>query len=247
MNMATSVLGFRLAHPFIAGASPLGWDLDSVKRLEDGGAAAIVMPSLFEEQITLASEGRIRHMDPLDPAWKKALEHFPQLSEYALAPDAYAEHLARVKSTVRIPVVASLNGTTAESWLTYARVLAQAGADALELNLYEVVTDLEMSGAAVERQLVRVIAELKEFVSIPVAVKLSPFFSAFGNVARHLDQSGADGLVLFNRFYQPDIDIEAMAPRSGIRLSTSSELLLRLRWVAILHGRVRPSLIVTGG
>ena len=247
MNTVTSTLGFSLPHPFIAGASPLGWDLDSVKKLEDGGCAAIVLPSLFEEQITLAREGRVRHKDPLDETWKNALSAFPTSSEYPTAPDEYAEHLRRVKKVVGVPVIGSLNGTTAESWLTFARVVEQAGADALELNLYEVITDFDATGAAVERQLSRMVSELKRVIAIPIAVKLCPFFAAFGNVARQLDQAGADGLVLFNRFYQPDIDTVTMKPVVNVELSTSSELLLRLRWLAILHGRVRPSLIITGG
>jgi dihydroorotate dehydrogenase (fumarate) len=247
MDTSTSYLGVRLPHPFIAGASPLGFDLDTIKRLEDGGCSAIVIPSLFEEQITLASQGRIHHRDPLDPVWAASLAHFPEAADYALAPDKYAEHISRAKRTVGIPIVASLNGTSGESWLTFARIIEQAGADALELNLYEVVTDLRVPGGAVERQLAGAVRELKQLLKIPIAVKLSPFFAAFGNVARQLDGEGADGLVLFNRFYQPDIDIETMKPFPQVTLSTSAELLLRLRWVAILHGRVRPSLVVTGG
>jgi dihydroorotate dehydrogenase (fumarate) len=240
-------MGFRLPHPFIAGASPLGWDLDSVKRLEDGGCAAVVLPSLFEEQITLADRGRIRHMDPLDPEWRDILEHFPGASEYPLDPERYLEHLRRVKDAVGIPVIASLNGTTGESWLAYAQSVEQAGADALELNLYEVVTDLDMSGAAIEHQLTRAVGDVKRLIKIPVAVKASPFFAAFANVARQLDRAGADAIVMFNRFYQPDIDTETLTVVPRVELSTSSELLPRLRWVAILHGRVRPELVVSGG
>ncbi len=247
MSTATSLLGFRLSHPFVAGASPLGWSLDSVKRLEDGGCAALVLPSLFEEQITLAAEGRIRHMDPLDQQWAGSLAHFPSAGEYLLSPEAYAEHVSRVKRAVRIPVIGSLNGTSAESWLAFSRLIEQAGADALELNLYEVVTDLDIAGAAIEHQLVQVVSELKQYLKIPIAVKVSPFFAAFGNVARQLDKAGADGIVIFNRFYQPDIDLTTMAPVPRVELSTSAELRLRLRWLAILHGRVRPSLVVTGG
>ncbi|HVH26104.1 MAG TPA: dihydroorotate dehydrogenase-like protein [Vicinamibacterales bacterium] len=247
MDTTTSLMGFRLPHPFLAGASPLGWDLDSVRRLEDGGCAALVLPSLFEEQITLATRGRIHHMDPLEKEWASILEHFPDAGEYALSPDEYAEHIHRVKQALHVPVIGSLNGTTGESWLTYARTIQQAGADALELNLYEVVTDLDMSGAAIEHQLSRVLLDLKRLITIPIAVKLSPFFAAFGNLARQLDRAGADALVIFNRFYQPDIDIDAVKAVPHVDLSTSTELLLRLRWTAILHGRVRPSLVITGG
>ena len=247
MMTSTSMLGFRLPHPFVAGASPLGWNLDTVKRLEDGGCAAIVLPSLFEEQITLAAEGRIRHRDPHDEEWASSLEHFPGLEDYSLAPEQYAEHVSRVKRAVAIPVIGSLNGTTAESWLAFSRLIEQAGADALELNLYEVVTDLKMAGAAVEHQLTHVVKELKQYLKIPIAVKVSPFFAAFANLAGQLDKAGADGIVLFNRFYQPDIDVNTMEPVPQVELSTSAELRLRLRWLAILHGRVRPSLIATGG
>ena len=247
MTTATSMLGFRLSHPFVAGASPLGWSLDTVKRLEDGGCAALVLPSLFEEQITLEAEGRIRHMDPNDRQWAESVKHFPAMEDYALSPDQYAEHVSRVKRAVSMPVIGSLNGTTAESWLRFSRLIEQAGADALELNLYEVVTDLSVSGAAIEHQLTQLVTELKQYLTIPIAVKVSPFFAAFGNLARHLDNAGADGIVLFNRFYQPDIDVTTMAAVPQVELSTSAELRLRLRWLAILHGRVRPSLVVTGG
>jgi dihydroorotate dehydrogenase (fumarate) len=247
MTLASSMLGLRIAHPFVAGASPLGRDLDTIRRLEDGGAAAVVLPSLFEEQVTLAAEGRIRHMDPCDTQWTGYLKHFPTLSDYAFSPDEYAEHVARARQAVGIPVIGSLNGTTGESWVTFSRLIEQAGASALELNMYEVVTDLHISGTAIERQLVQLVSELKQYVKIPIAVKLSPFFASLGNLAFQLDQAGANGLVMFNRFYQPDIDVMTMEPAPQAHLSTSDELLLRLRWLAILYGRIRPSLIATGG
>lgn len=247
MDITTSMLGLRLAHPFVAGASPLGWDIDPIKRLEDGGCAAVVLPSLFEEQITLAAEGRIRGMDLLVPEWGASLKAFPGADDYVFKPHEYAEHVARVKRAVQVPVIGSLNGTSMQSWLTFSRLIEQAGADALELNMYEVVADLNIPGVSVERQLTQVVSDLKRFIRIPLAVKVSPFFAAFGNVARQLDRAGADGLVIFNRFYQPDINIETMEPHPEVALSTSGELLLRLRWLAILYGRVRPSLVVTGG
>jgi dihydroorotate dehydrogenase (fumarate) len=247
MDLSTSYLGRRLPHPFMAGASPLGYHLDTIRRLEDAGCAAVVLHSLFEEQITLAHHGRVRHRDPLDHEFAEALADFPATSDYAMEPDEYAEHVSRVKQAVAIPVIGSLNGTSAESWLRFARMIEQAGADGLELNLYEVVTDLSMPSATVEHLLVETVALLKRTLTIPVAVKVSPFFAAFGNVARRLDAAGADGLVLFNRFYQPDIDIKTMKASPVVELSTSAELLLRLRWLAILYGRVRPSLAVTGG
>jgi dihydroorotate dehydrogenase (fumarate) len=247
MDTTTSYLGFRLAHPFIAGASPLGAHLDSIKRLEDAGCAAVVLHSLFEEQITLASAGRIHQMDPLDARFSNQLAGYPSATEYPLSPDLYAEHIRLVKQAVKIPVIASLNGTSAESWLRFGHIIEQAGADALEVNLYEVVTNLDASTMAVEQQLFDVTKELKRVLKIPIAIKVSPFFAAFGHIARQLDRAGADGLVLFNRFYQPDIDIRTISVSSHVELSTSAELLLRLRWLAILHGRIRPSLAATGG
>jgi dihydroorotate dehydrogenase (fumarate) len=247
MQTEASYLGFRLPHPFIAGASPFGHRLDTVKRLEDAGCAAVVLHSLFEEQITSVYEGRIRHMDPADRMFAEAVADFPGAADYPLAPDVYVEHIYRVKQAVRIPVIGSLNGTSPESWLKFARLIEQAGADALELNLYEVITSLETSAAVAEAELAGIVKEVKGILRIPLAVKLSPFFTAFGNMARRLDASGADALVLFNRFYQPDIDIRTLVTTTAVRLSSSDELLLRLRWLAILYGRVRPSLAVTGG
>jgi len=247
MDTSVSYLGLRLAHPFIAGASPFGYRLDNVKRLEDAGCAAVVLHSLFEEQITDADEGRIAHMDTSEAEFAEPIAAFPPTEDYALTPDGYAEHIHSIKRSVHIPVIASLNGRTAESWLRFATVIEQAGADGLELNMYEVVTDLEMPGLAIEHRLKSVVTELKRVLKIPVAVKLSPFFTAFANLARQLDAAGADGLVLFNRFYQPDIDVTTGTAKTRLELSTSAELALRLRWLAILYGRLRPSLAVTGG
>jgi dihydroorotate dehydrogenase (fumarate) len=237
MDTSTTYMGLRLSHPFIAGASPLGAHLDSVRRLEDAGCAAIVLHSLFEEQVTFAATGKIHHRDPLDPAFADALAHFPAASEYPYSPAEYLDHLHRVKAAVKIPVIASLNGTTSESWLRIAHLLQEAGADGLEINIYEVVTDLDIPGAAIEHQLRDIVLELKRILKIPVAVKLSPFFAAVGNVARQIDEARADAIVMFNR----------MAAAPNLELSRSAELLLRLRWLAILHGRVRASLAVTGG
>jgi dihydroorotate dehydrogenase (fumarate) len=231
----------------MAGASPLGAHLDSVKRLEDGGCAAIVLPSLFEEQITLATSGRIHHVDPLDAEFAGLVADFPPPSAYRFGPDEYLEHLRKVKAAVSVPVIASLNGTSAETWLEFSTRIEEAGADALELNLYDVVTDFDVPSVAIEEQLERVVGELKRSLKRPVAVKLSPFYTAIGHLAHRLDQAGADGLVLFNRFYQPDIDVRSMTVTPTLELSTSSELRLRLRWLAILFGRIRPSLAVTGG
>jgi len=248
VDLSSTYLGMRLKHPFMVGASPLSADIDGVRRLEDAGTAAIVLHSLFEEQITQAASGRIHGMTVGDdPQFAERLAAFPSPSEYPFAPRDYLEHVRRVKHAVHVPVIASLNGTTAENWLQYARLLQEAGADALELNYYEVVTDLAMPAIAVETEIASAVATLKRDLRIPIAVKLSPFFTAFGNMARRLDEAGADGLVLFNRFYQPDIDTRTMASRPTLELSRHSELLLRLRWLAILSGRIRPSLAATGG
>ena len=247
IDLSTSYLGLKLPHPFMTGASPLGDHLDTVRELEDAGCAAIVLHSLFEEQISQEQSGRIHHMDPLDPQFSNVLSYFPEPDSYALGPDEYLEHIRRVKAAVKIPVIGSLNGTTAEAWLRFATLIEQAGADAIELNMYEIVTDADQTAFAVEDGLKQIVENLKRELKIPVAVKLSAFFTAFGNVARELDRAGADGLVLFNRFLQPDIDIRHMTVWPHLELSDSAELLLRLRWLAILRGRLRCSVAVTGG
>ncbi len=247
MNTRTSYLGMHLEHPFVAGASPLGYRVDTVRRLEDAGCAAVVLHSLFEEQITFEADDRVAGFNVYDREFADVFAEFPASAEYPLRPDDYAEHVRRVKAAVAIPDIASLNGRTKESWLRFSQVIEQAGADALELNMYQVVTDLGVPAAHVEAQLVGVVEELKRLLKIPIAVKLSPYFTAIGNLVQRLDEAGADGVVLFNRFYQPDIDINTLRASSQVELSTSAELLLRLRWAAILHGRVRLSLAVSGG
>ena len=247
MDLRTSYLGMTLDHPFIAGASPYGYHLDTIKRLEDAGCAAVVLHSLFEEQITDVQAGHVAHMDVFEDGFQGTLSAFPSRHDYPFGPDEYAEHVQRAKQAVSIPVIGSMNGRTPESWLKFARVIEQAGADALELNMYEVPADLSVPGTAIEDRLTAVVKDLKRLLKVPVAIKLSPFFTAFGNVARRLDLAGADGLVLFNRFYQPDIDIRTMTVDPQAELSTGAELRLRLRWAAILHGRVRPSIAISGG
>ena len=247
MNLSTKYLGLTLAHPFVAGASPLARDVDHARQLEDGGAAAIVLHSLFEEQITLRDTGRVHQMDPDDARFGAMLAAYPKEDEYALDPDRYLDHVRRVKEAVKIPVIGSLNGVTRESWLKIAAEIAQAGADALELNMYEVAADPDDSPASIERRVRDVVADLKATLKIPVAVKLSPYFTAFGHLARQLDDAGADGLVLFNRFYQPDIDLATLTASPRVELSTGAELLLRLRWIAALRGRARATLILSGG
>jgi dihydroorotate dehydrogenase (fumarate) len=247
VDLSTTYLGLHLSNPFMIGASPLAGHLDTARRLEDAGCAAIVLHSLFEEQISQAQTGRIRHHDPLDERSAPIVTYFPEPEAYALGPEEYLEHLRRVKDAVRIPVIGSLNGTTAEAWLSFAKRIEQAGADALELNMYEVVTEPDQTGLAVEHGLRQIVQDLSHELKIPFALKLSPYYTAFANVARELERAGAQGLVLFNRFLQPDIDIRHLAAWPRLELSTSAELLLRLRWVAILRGQVRCSLAVTGG
>lgn len=245
VDLSTRYLGFDLDSPFVVGASPLADDLDRVRRLEDAGAAAIVLRSLFEEQITpppsrFAVPRRGRRVaaaaqEPLAPP------------RFALAPEEYLEHLGRVKAAVGLPVVASLNGVTLGGWLHYAQLLEQAGADAVELNAYRMVTDPETTSRDIETGLVEMVGAVADALLVPVAVKLSPHFTALPHLARELDRAGAAGLVLFNRFYQADIDLEALEAVPDLTLSRSDELLLRLRWIAVLRGAFEGSLAATGG
>ena len=247
MDLTTTYLGLRLPHPVMPGASPLADSLDTVRRLEDAGASAIVLRSLFEEQITREQMGMVHHMEVHEESFAEALSYFPKPDEFVFGTEEYCRQIARIKEAVRLPVIASLKGVTNEGWLSYAGKLQQAGADALELNVYFVATDPAESGAAVEARVVDILRTVKQAVTIPVAVKLSPFFTSIASLARSLDEAGANGLVLFNRFYQPDIDVEALEATPSLHLSDSSELLLRLRWLAILTGQVRASLAVSGG
>jgi dihydroorotate dehydrogenase (fumarate) len=247
MDLRTTYLGLELPHPLMPGASPMVDDLDTVKRLEDAGAAAIVMHSLFEEQITGERLGAERYIHAHSNAHPEAQSYFPDASVFALGPDEYLEQIGRIRAAVGVPVIASLNGATPGGWLEYARGMESAGADALELNLYTLATDARESAEAVERRLTDIVSEVRRSVRVPLAVKLSPFFSALPQFARCLEDAGASGMVLFNRFYQPDIDVEELEVRRALVLSTSSELLLRIRWLAILSGQVQGSLAVTGG
>src|SRR5262249_24315501 len=240
-------MGFELPHPLVPGASPLVDSLDMVRRLEDAGAPMIVMHSLFEEQVVREEAALTRAIETPKESFAEALSYFPEPNEFELGPEEYLEQLRRVKAAVGVPVIGSLNGTTEGGWLSYARLIAQAGADGLELNLYELATDPAEAGDEVERRQLRGVRAVQEWVHIPVAVKLSPYYSSLAHFARCLDGAGADALVLFNRFYQPDFDPEALETARVLRLSNSGELLPRLRWLGILSGRVRPSLAATGG
>jgi dihydroorotate dehydrogenase (fumarate) len=248
MKLTTSYLGLQLRHPFMPGASPLADTLDSVLKLEDAGAAAIVMRSLFEEQILRERFGFVYHTaDDNDPAQSTLTSYPPRADEYTVRPDEYLERLRLIKSRVAVPVIASLNGTESEGWLQYARLLQKAGADAMELNFYHLATRPEEDGTAVERRLLDLVAVVKETVRIPIAVKLSPFYSSLPNVAERLESMGVQGVVVFNQFYQPDLDPEELDVAPKLRLSTSADLLLRLQWLAILSSHFRGSLAVSGG
>ncbi|HYN10865.1 MAG TPA: dihydroorotate dehydrogenase-like protein [Vicinamibacterales bacterium] len=247
MDLSTKYLGLTLPHPLMPGASPLCDSLDVCKRLEDAGAAAIVLRSLFEEQITREEFGIVHDLFVDEESDAAALRDFPESNEFAFSPDRYLDHLRRVKAAVGVPVIASLNGTERSGWLASAKQMEEAGADAIELNIYHVATDPRETGADVERRLLNAVRHVTWAVQIPVAVKLSPFFSSMSNLASELDAVGADGLVLFNRFYQPDIDPEMLLAAPRLHLSTPDELLLRVRWLAILYGRVEASLAATGG
>jgi len=247
MDLSTRYLGLDLPNPFVVGASPLADDLDDAKRLEDAGAAAIVMRSLFEEQIVREQLSAFLHTEMHGESFAEALSYFPNPSRFVFGPEEYLEHLRRLKETVRIPVIASLNGSSPGGWLDYPPLMEKMGADALELNLYPLALDLEVSGAALEEASMETVREVLRSVRIPVAVKLSPFYTSFANFASRLDDQGVAGLVLFNRFYQPDIDVENLQARESLQLSSAAELPLRLRWVAALAGKVTASLAVTGG
>jgi dihydroorotate dehydrogenase (fumarate) len=245
--LSTRYLGLALPHPFIPGASPMVDDLDMVRRLEDAGAAAIVMHSLFEEQIEMEQGRTLYDIESNVNAFSEASSFFPQPAAFRLGPHAYLDQIRRIKEAVRIPVIASLNGITASGWLEYAKLIEQAGADALELNVYYVATNPGEDGAAVERRTIDIVRAVQQAITIPIAVKLSPFFSSLSHFAAELESAGAGGLVLFNRFYQPDIDIEVLEVRNELHLSDSSELLLRLRWLAILSAQRKLDLSVSGG
>jgi len=247
MDLSTTYLGFKLPHPLMPGASPMVEDLGRVKRLEDAGAAAIVMHSLFEEQLVGEEISTFRAVDAHAGMTGEASSFLPDPPDFRLGPDEYLDSLRKVKEAVKVPVIASLNGNTIGGWLSYAKLMQEAGADALELNVYDLATDFEENGQKVEDRTIDMLRAVRREVSIPVAVKLSPFYSSLAHFARQLDHTGADGLVLFNRFYQPDINVEQLEVERALHLSSSAELPLRLRWIAILSGRIRPSIAVSGG
>lgn len=247
MNLETDYLGLKLAHPVLPGASPMVDSLDNVRRLEDAGAPAIVMHSLFEEQIERELSARHAHRERHEESFGEATTYFPDDDEFSLGPDEYLSQLRRIREAVSVPVIGSLNGIRLGGWVDYAGLIEQAGASALELNMYFLPSDPSDSGGDIERRMLEIVRAVKGNIGIPLAVKLSPFFSSLSHFVQELEVLGVDGVVLFNRFYQPDIDTEKLEVTPHLELSHSSELRLRLRWLAILFGRVKGTLIASGG
>ncbi len=247
MDLTTTYLGLKLKNPVVAAASPMSHSLDAMRRLEDAGASAIVMYSLFEEQIVHEQRELLHYLERDAESFAEATSYFPRQESFNLGPEEYLEHLHKARKALGIPVIGSLNGVSAGGWTEYAKKMEESGADAIELNVYYIPTDPAIGSADVEQRYIDVLEAVKGAVHIPVAMKLSPYFSAMANMARRLDEAGANALVLFNRFYQPDIDLEALEITPNLHLSSSIELRLPLRWIAILYGRVKANLAATTG
>lgn len=247
VDLSTEYLGLKLKNPLVIAACPLTQPLDSLRRLEDAGAAAAVFPSLFEEQIEHEQEEMTRVHQFGTDSYAEALTYFPEADDYRFETDTYLESIAAAKKALSMPIVGSLNGVSDGGWIRFAKLIEEAGADALELNIYFIPADVDMPGDAVEARYLELVSSVKQSISIPLAVKIGPYFSSPANMAKRLVEAGADGLVLFNRFLQPQIDVEELAVRPRLVFSTPFELLLPLRWVAVLRGRVEASLAVTSG
>jgi dihydroorotate dehydrogenase (fumarate) len=247
MDLTTTYMGMELKNPIVPSASPLSEDLGKIRRMEDAGASAVVMYSLFEEQITLESHQLDHYLSYGAEGFAEALTYFPEMETYRVGPDDYLNQIRQAKEAVDIPIIGNLNGVSTGGWIDYARRIQEAGADALELNVYYLPTDINMTSAEVEQMYLDVLRDVKKVVSIPVAMKLSPYFSATANMAHRLAEGGADALVLFNRFYQPDFDLQNLEVVPRIVLSSTYELTLPLRWIAILYGRVPVDFAITSG
>ncbi len=247
LDLSTRYLGLDLKNPLVASSGPLCHDLDNILRMEDAGASAVVLHSLFEEQINLESHELDRFLSRAEHSFAEALTYFPDMTSYNIGPNGYLEHIQKAKQATDIPIIASLNGVSTGGWIKYARQMEEAGADALELNIYYLPTDPNLTGAQVEQMYVDLVSHVKASAGIPVSVKLGPYFSATANVCKRLDEAGADGLVLFNRFYQPDFDLDTLEVTPKVVLSSQYELLLRLHWVAVLFGRIKADMAITGG
>jgi dihydroorotate dehydrogenase (fumarate) len=247
MNLTTRYLGFKLRTPLVPSASPLSEKIDNIKRMEDAGAAAIVFHSLFEEQVHRDGHDLQYYLDQGTDSYAESLTYFPDRADFKVGPEAYLAHIAQAKAAVDIPIIGSLNGATLGGWIAYARQIEEAGADALELNLYSIPSDPDVSGEDIETSYLTILAAIKAQLKIPVAVKLSPFFTNFRRFARRIDGEGADGLVLFNRFYQPDIELETLEISPNVLLSTPMAMRLPMRWIAMLYGRIGANLAATSG
>jgi len=247
MNLTTTYLGLKLKNPIVPSASPLSYNIESMKQLEDAGASAIVMFSLFEEQIEHERSEMIHYLTRDADSYAEALSYFPEVHQYNSGPEEYIDLIYKAKKSLEIPIIGSLNGISAGGWIDYAKNIEEAGADALELNIYYIPTDPALSGKEIENRYLEILHAVKSTVKIPVAVKLSPFFSGLSHMAQQLDKAGADGLVLFNRFYQPDIDLETMEVRPSVLLSTTQEMRIPLRWIAILYGKIKANIAATSG
>jgi dihydroorotate dehydrogenase (fumarate) len=247
MNLTTTYLGFKLRTPLVPSASPLSEKTDNIKRMEDAGASAIVFHSLFEEQVLRGRHDLQFYLDQGTAGYAESFTDVPDHAEFKVAPEAYLEHIAQAKAAVHVPIVGSLNGTTFGGWMKYAREIEQAGADALELNLYNLPTDPNQTGEGIENEYLTLLKSIKAQINIPVAVKLSPFFTNFAHFARRADRNGADALVLFNRFYQPDIELETLEISPNVLLSTPIAMRLPMRWIAMLYGRIGANLAATSG
>jgi dihydroorotate dehydrogenase (fumarate) len=246
-DLSTTYLGLNLENPLVASASPLSKKIDVARKLEDAGISAIVMYSLFEEQIVHESLEQDHYFSRTTDAFPEALSLLPDGGLYGISPEKYLDQVRGLKKALKIPIIGSLNGVSKGGWTNYARKIEEAGADALELNMYYLATNPEISSADIENMQVELVAEVKSAISIPLAVKISPFVTSVSNFAKRLVEAGADGLVLFNRFYQPDFDLESLEVVHSLDLSTSAELRLPLRWISILHGKVNADLALTTG
>ena len=247
MDLSTHYLGMKLRTPLVSSASPLSKEISNIRRLEDAGASAVVLSSLFEEQLRMETLQLDNRLSAGTDSFPEALTFLPEATDFQLGPEAYLKHIRSAKEAVDIPIIASLNGSTVGGWTEYAKQIEQAGADALECNIYFIPTDMELTGATIEETYIEILRAVKSTTTIPVAIKLSPFFSNMANMAKRLDDNGADGLVLFNRFYQPDIDLEQLEIRPNVLLSTPQALRLPLTWIGILYSRVKASLAATSG
>lgn len=247
MDLTTEYLGMQLKNPLVPSASPLSRSIDDARRMEDAGASAIIMYSLFEEAVTAEEETMVRFLHHQDTGFAEADSFLPNHYDFSNGQERYLENLQALKQALEIPIIASLNGTTPGGWITHAEEMEQAGADALELNIYQVAADIEISGSEIEQRYIELLTQLKQQVSIPINMKLSPAFSSMANMVKLLEMAGASGVSLFNRFYQPDINIDNLRLTTNLQTSTSAEALLAMRWIAILHGRTKLSLGATGG